>query len=400
MTDKQRFVVTPSMQRLPGALVAVGAIALIIGLVVSPERAWMNLLVDGFYVLSLGVSAMFFITTQRLSSATWSAAIRRIPEAFTRVLPAAAVLMAILAFGFHTLYPWSTAHAVEHEPGAIVAGRESYLTPTFVYARMIVIIGLWLLFAWRFRKVSQDADASREAGLLGHVRLNRLAAIFAPLFALSFTAAAYDWIISLNPTWFSTMFAVYVFAGSFVQGIAAIALALVVLKKRGAFGAGDKQIGNEPLHTLGTMLLAFSTFWGYIWICQYLLIWYGNMPEEAPYYLARSTPGWLPVFLGGFVISWIIPFFTLLPRSSKRSLGVMKAMCILVLAGRWLDLYIMVMPSKWDAPHIGPLEIAMAAGCGGLIYLIVIRGLARLPLIPPHEPVIAARHAHAEGAAS
>ncbi len=400
MTDKQGLVVSRSMLRLPIALVIAGAVALIAGLLISPERTWLNLLVDGFYVLSLGVSAMFFITTQRLSSAKWSAAIRRVPEAYMSVLPAAAGLMILLAFGFHALYPWTVPHALDHEPGAIAAGRETYLAPTFVYVRMIGVVALWLVFAWRIRKISLAADASREAGLLGHVRLNRATAMFAPVFALTITAAAYDWIISLEPKWFSTMFAVYVFAGVFAQGIAAIALATVVLKRRGSFGPGGSQIGIEPVHTLGTMLLAFSTFWGYIWVCQYLLIWYGNIPEEATYYLSRSSPPWLPLFLGSFVINWIIPFFTLLPRKNKRSLRVMTAMSILVLVGHWFDLYIMVMPSHWEAPHLGLLEIAMAAGSGGLIYLLVVRGLSRAPLVPTHDPVLAARRAHAEGGAS
>ncbi len=147
MTDKQGLVVSRSMLRLPIALVIAGAVALVVGLVVSPERTWLNLLVDGFYVLSLGVSAMFFITTQRLSSAKWSAAIRRIPEAYMSVLPAAAALMLLLAFGFHSLYPWTVPHALDHEPGAIAAGRETYLTPGFVYLRMIGIVALWLFFA-------------------------------------------------------------------------------------------------------------------------------------------------------------------------------------------------------------------------------------------------------------
>jgi hypothetical protein len=400
MSATRAFVVTPSMQRIPIALVAAGAIALVIGLIASPARTWMNLLVDGFYVLSLGVSAMFFIATQRLSSARWSAAIRRLPEAYTRVLPAAAVLMIVLAFGFHTLYPWTAPHALEHAPGAITPGRERYLSPAFVYVRMIGIVALWLFFAWRLRKISQAADASREAGLLGHVRLNRTMAVFTPVFALSFTAAAYDWILSLDPKWFSTMFAVYVFAGSFAQGIAAIALATVVLTRRGSFGPGGRQIGSEPVHTLGTMLLAFCTFWAYIWVCQYLLIWYGNIPEEVTYYLRRSSGPWLPLFLGSFVVNWIIPFFTLLPRGSKRSLRVMTAICILVLLGRWLDLYLMVMPSQWEAPRFGLLEIAMAAGCSGLIFLIFVRGLSRAPLVPTHDPVVAARRTHAAGGAS
>ncbi|HEU4729020.1 MAG TPA: hypothetical protein VFT22_14045 [Kofleriaceae bacterium] len=402
--DTPAFVVSRSMVQIPIALVAAGLIALVVGLIVSPQRTWLNLTVDGFYVLSLGVSAVFFITTQRLSSAKWSAPIRRVPEAFMGVLPAAAVLMIVLAFGFHSLYPWASgpaaAHAAEHEVRAIVPGHETYLIPAFVYARMIIVVGLWLVFARWFRKISLRADASREAGLTGHVWLNRASGLFAPLFALTFTAAAYDWVISFDPNWFSTMFAVYMFAGCFVQGIAAIGLATVLLKRRGADGG---KFGGEPVHTLGTMVLAFCTFWGYIWVCQYLLIWYGNIPEEVTFYITRSNPSWLPLFLLSFLINWIIPFFVLLPRGNKRSLRVMTGICILVLLGRWLDLYITIMPFKWNAPHFGILEIAMAAGIGGLIFLLFVRGLSRAPVVPPHDPVLAARRAHAahaEGGAS
>jgi hypothetical protein len=400
MIQDSRLVLTPAMRRVPLVLIAIGAIALGVGLGVAPERTWMNLLVDGFYVLSIGVSAMFFFATQRLSSARWSAPIRRIPEAIMRVLPAAAVLLVVLTFGFHTLYPWTHPEAMHEAHELVTPGHATYLAPSFVYARMFIIVALWLFFAWRIRKISLASDASREAGLAAHPKLNRIAALFVPIFALSFTAAAYDWIISLDPKWFSTMFAVYVFAGSFVQGIAAIALTTILLRKKRLFGAQQPLIDNHVQSTLGTMLLAFSTFWAYIWVCQYLLIWYGNIPEEVTYYLRRSSAPWLPIFLGSFVINWVIPFFTLLPRPSKRSMKIMIGMCVLVLCGRWLDLYIMVMPEHWASPHVGPLELAMAAGTGGLIYLIVIRGLSRAPLVPPHEPVLAQRHAHAPEGAS
>lgn len=363
------------------ALAVVGAVGFAIGVAVAPDRTWLNLLVDGFYAVSVGIAALFFLATQRLSSAHWSAGIRRVPEAIMRVLPAGAILMAIVMLGASRLYPWTDPAAL-HEPN-VVAGREAYLAPGFVYARLAIILTAWLGFAWWFRRVSLAGDASASAGLAAHPRLNRVAAIFAPVFALTFTAAAYDWIISLEPRWFSTMFAVYVFAGSFAQGIAAIALITVILRKRGFEGGAQT--------TLGTMLLAFSTFWAYIWVCQYLLIWYGNIPEEVTYYLRRSSPAWLPLFLASFAINWIIPFFTLLPRSSKRSARVMIAMAVLVLVGRWIDVYLMVMPSHWEAPRFGPLELAMAAGTVGMIGWIVTRGLARAPLVPPHEPVLALR---------
>ena len=262
---------------------------------------------------------------------------------------------------------------------------------------MAFILAAWTFFAWRIRKVSLAADANREAGLRAHPILNRYAGVFAMLFAFTIAAAAYDWLISLDPAWFSTMFSVYVFAGCFVQGIAGIALATATLTRRGDFGPGGVRIGGEPLHTLGTMLLAFSTFWAYIWVCQYLLIWYGNIPEEAPYYIARTSGSWLPVFLFSFLINWIIPFFVLLVRGNKRSLKVMTGIAILILFGRWLDLYILVMPSQWDAPRFGPIEIAMAAGAAGLIYVLVVRALSRAPLIPTHDPILAARRGHEGG---
>jgi hypothetical protein len=145
------------------------------------------------------------------------------------------------------------------------------------------------------------------------------------------------------------------------------------------------------------MMLAFSTFWGYIWVCQFLLIWYGNIPEEAVWYVARTSGGWLPLLISSFVVSWIIPFFSLLPLSSKRSLKVMTAIAVLILLGRWFDLYIIVMPAKEASPQFGPLEIGMAAGVVGLIYLLAVRALSRAPLIPTHEPVLEARRGHAHG---
>src|SRR5262245_48274134 len=135
MTSEGRLVLTPMMVRVPIALIAIGALAAVIGLFISSERVWLNLLVDGFYTLSIGVSAIFFFATQRLSSAKWSASIRRVPEAFMQVLPGAVVLMVLLGFGFHALYPWTHPHGVEpHEPLPFTPGRVTYLAPAFVYA--------------------------------------------------------------------------------------------------------------------------------------------------------------------------------------------------------------------------------------------------------------------------
>lgn len=402
MTTDNRLTVTPSMLRIPIALCAIGVIALAAGLATDRDRAWMNLLVDGFFVLSLGVSATFFIAVQRLAHSKWWSPIRRLPEAFSLLLPVAAVLMIALAFGFHSLYPWTDPSSPGMKPdldAMIIAGqtpgRFTYLAPGFTYARMIVITGLWILFALRMRQISLAGDASSEAGSSAYQRLYRYSGAFVPLFAITFALASYDWIISIEPKWFSTMFSVYIFAGTFVQGIAAITLAALILKRKQLWGKDGALVDNHVIATLGTMMLAFSTFWGYTWVCQYLLIWYGNIPDEGVWYLQRSSGGWLPLLLAGFVVSWIIPFFTLLPFKAKRSFKVMTAMAVLILLGRWFDLYIQVMPSQEPSPRFGLLELGMAAGTCGLIWLVFVRGLSRAPLIPVHEPVIEARRGHA-----
>jgi hypothetical protein len=257
----------------------------------------------------------------------------------------------------------------------------------FVYLRMAAVLLLWCFFALRLRAISRAGDQDRAAGLAAHHKLGRLSAIFTPLFAFTFTAAAYDWIISLDPEWFSTMFAVYVFAGAFAQGIAAITLAAAILHRRGSFLAAGRALRTDQLHDLGKMLFAFSTFWAYIWICQYLLIWYGNLPEEVTYYLRRTSDAWLPLFLVNFAINWAVPFFSLLPVAAKRDPRRLIAISALVLVGHWLDLYLMVFPSRQDAPSLGLLELAMGAGTAALLYLIFRRVLSRAPLLAPHDPL-------------
>jgi hypothetical protein len=392
-----RLVVTPAMLRVPIVLCAIGVLAFAGGLITDRERAWMNLLVDGFYILSLGVTATFFIGAQRLAHSKWWSPIRRLPEAFSLLLPVAAVVMIVLAFGFHTLYPWLDPHspAMAADSELVHAGRFTYLSPPFTYARMILFIAIWIGFALRMRQISLAGDASREAGNSAYTRLFRYSGVFVPLFAVTFALASYDWIISLEPKWFSTMFSVNIFAGSFVQTIAAIALVTVLLKRKQLWGKDAALVDMNVIRTLGTMMLAFSTFWAYTWVCQYLLIWYSNIPDEAVWYVQRSSGPWLPLLLAGFVVSWIIPFFALLPIKSKSSLKVMTAMAVLILAGRWFDLYMQVMPSHWDAPKFGWIELGMAAGTAGLIWLVFVRGLSRAPLIPVHEPVIEARRGHA-----
>jgi len=386
------FQLSNRVRGTAAVVLALGICTAIYGVLAEPQRFWPNLLVNGFYAASLGASCIFFLAAQRATGARWSASLRRIPEAFMPLVTVAAVLILVLFFGRQILYPWSRQGAVAGEPA--IAGWARYLQPPWVFTRMVFVFAAWMFFAWLFRKISLQQDRHPELALVLHQKLTRYAVMFVPVFAVTLTVGAFDWLISTDPRWFSTMYAVYVFAGTFVQGIAAVTLAIVILKERGPL---RDSVSDHQLHDLGKMLFAFSTFWAYIWVCQYLLIWYGNIPEEVTHYAARTNGPWLFLFALNLMANWVAPFLVLLSVRAKCTTRILKAIAILLLVGHWLDLYLLVTPSVWSAPKFGPLEMTIAAGYLALIFLVFTRSLSQAPVAPVHDPILAYEHVHAAG---
>ena len=394
MSDHVTYELPSQKRTLPVGLIAIGVLVAAYGLYSDPARTWPNLLLNGFYFTSLSLSALFFLATQRATNARWSASLRRIPEAFSLALPVAAVLMMLLYFGRQYLFPWTHPGIFANAPA--IAGKVHYLQPPWVFTRMLFCLAIWIIFALLFRKASLQQDRHPELSLKLHQRLTAYSVLFILTFALTYTAGAFDWLISLEPEWFSTMFAVYAFAGTFVQGIAAITLALVVLKERGPL---RQHVSEHQIHDLGKLLFAFTVFWAYIWTCQYLLIWYGNIPEEVTFFGKRTNGSWLVLFAINFIINWVVPFLVLLSKGAKCNHKVLKTICCLILVGRWLDLYLLITPSLWSGPKLGLIEVPIALAYLALLYLLFTYNLARAPLTPLNDPVLAYErlHPHAPG---
>ena len=369
---------TPRWTAAAASTVGVAAIAF--GFAHDPARVWTNLLIDGFLLVALALGGLAFLAIHYLSGAAWSAGMRRVAEALTSVLPFAAVAMLALFFGRAYLYPWAGAGPA----AADGAGDGSwFFSVPAVFLRMALLLAAWTACAAALRRGSARQDVSAAA--IHQRRVVRSAAIFAVVFAWSFPIAAIDWLMSLCADWTSTMFFVHVFAGVLVEGLAAVTLATVLLRERGLL---RDVVTAHHLHDLGKLLLAFSTFWAYIWLCQYLLIWYGNLPDEAGYYQTRTRPDWVVWFALNVVVNWAVPFLVLLPRAAKRDSRTLKIVAIVLLLGRWIDLYLLVAPETMRTATWGALEVAIAAGYVGVAWQIVSRALSRRPLVVRHDPYL------------
>jgi hypothetical protein len=383
------FPPQPEVMRRAQVLAAIGGLTLLAGLYLAPQRIWLNLLLISYYLLGLALAGAVWVTLQYVSGAHWSTALRRVPEAMASLLPFAAFgILAVLLLK-PSLYPWT--NGLPSDLGAI-GFKRAWLSLSFFRMRAIFYLLGWLGFVWALLRISRSQDTD---GDLRHTRSSiRLAAAFLVFFGITFCLASFDWIMSLEPEWYSTIFAFYNFAGLFVSGLAALALLLVWLQWCSPMRT---IITQQHLHDLGKLLFGFTTFWAYLWFSQYMLIWYANLPDETVYYIRRLHGFWQPLFILNFFLNWVVPFFALLPRLNKQRPSVLVRVGIVLLAGRWLDLYLMIVPPfSGGKPRIGVWEIGMAAGLAGVFVLGLLVGLRKAPLVPVRDPYLAeSLHYHA-----
>jgi hypothetical protein len=375
------FVWSAKAQKICLGLIGIGIVAFIAGLVLSPQRAWANFLLNYYFWLCIGLCGFFFVALQHITGSTWSIPIRRIAEVFMAFLPVAAGLFIILLFGMHSLYEWTHAEAVAHDP--ILQAKSAYLNTPFFAIRNLALFALTIFGGWAMVKRSLTQDTTRDATLT-HANI-RMSAPFLFLFAWIFTFVSFDLIMSLSPHWFSTIFGIYCWSGLFFSGVAMMTIWVVRLRTAGYFGS---YVTDEHYHGLGKLMWAFMIFWAYIAFSQFMLIWYANIPEETPFLILRVSGPWKSIALALMIGKFWIPIFAIITQRAKRNGRWLFVVACWYLAAQWLDLYWLIFPTFFTHPIFGPLEVCMFAGFAGLFVLTVGRCLSRVPVVAYGDPQI------------
>jgi hypothetical protein len=388
MISTERATIPPghAWNRLPliGAVAAVlGAVGCAILGMGNPKQFFFSWLVSFLFFLSLALGGLFFVLIQYASQGGWGIVLRRIGETVFATIPVMAALFLPLLLGLHDLFEWSHAEALDHD--ALLRWKAPYLNVPFFLIRALLFFGLWSFIAVFYYRGSRGQDETGDPHV--SARLRRFAGPSLIVLALTQTFAAIDWIMSLTPHWYSTMFGVYFFAGSFVGFIAL--LSVVAVTMRGA-GLLDTIISTEHLQDIGKFLFAFTAFWAYIAFSQFFLMWYANMPEETIFYKARLTGSWKTVSILLMVGHFGVPFLYLMGRAVKRRGLTLAIGGAWLLAMHFVDLYWQVMPTLHPeglSPSL--LDVTAFLAVGGCFVAAASFLMRRQALVPVRDPRLA-----------
>lgn len=350
------------------------------------QTAWSAYLIGVFFTIGLGVFGVAWLAILYLAGATWSVTMRRIPEAMTAwLLPGSVLVMALLA-GAPTLYQWTNPPAGDE----LLAHKAPFLNVTMFTILVGASLALWLVFAMVVVGASRRQD--RDGGT-GAVRVTRsMSALFLVVFAITLSIVSFYLLLSLDAHWFSTMFAVLVFTDIIQTGTAFVAIVAGMAMLTGGLRGFLRE---DHLHSLGKMVFASTGFWAYIYFCQFMLIWYANIPEETAYFLRRADNGWLPYLLLLPVLKFAVPFLLLIPREAKRRASTLVNISVLIVLAQFWELFVMVGPAVGHGEHAAQahlpvIEFLVTVGFIGLFVIAFGWALARHGAVPLKDPQLAA----------
>lgn len=359
------------------------------------KRVYTSLWQNNVFFAGLGIIGLFFVAIQYAAQAGWSVPVKRIALAMGHWIPISGILMLVLWFVVKAdVFHWTHHDLYVEGEGfdAIINGKSAYFFwpleaggfPLFYVLRLVVFFGLWYMFFIWIKKEMLAEDIN--GGTTHWTKARSLSAIFLVIFAVTSSVAAWDWVMSIDTHWFSTMMGWYVFASWWVTGLAFITVAAAYLKEAGYL----KLLNANHLHDLGKFVFAFSIFWTYIWFSQFLLIYYANIPEETVYFVTRinnSPYGW--IFYTNIILNFVLPFLLLMTRDAKRHMSMLKVVCPIVIVGHWFDFYNMVTPGVMQNDGgLGFVEIGLAMVFMAAFLFVTLTALSKAPLVAKNHPMM------------
>jgi hypothetical protein len=390
------FTIPARAKKITLSLIVVGAALAAVGVATGFEdhqfttRLLTNGLINAFFFFAIALGALFFLALQYATETGWYASVKRVIEGIAGVLPygmgllAAILLVITLLDGAH-IYLWmdpETTNPASHHYDAIIEGKQPYLNKAFFWIRTVAYLVTYYIFWNGFRKRSLEED--RIGGTSLHFKNYRKGATFLVFFAVFSSTSAWDWIMSIDVHWFSTLFGWYTFAGMWCSAMVVIVLTTIYLKKLGYL----ERVNDSHIHDIGKWTFATSFLWSYLFFSQFMLIWYANIGEEVTYYQLRME-SFKVLYFSMFLINFAFPMLILMSRDAKRNYGVLTFVGVIILMGHWTDVYLMISAgSLGPKASIGLLEIGLALVCVGLFIRILLNNLTKAPLMPVNHPFL------------
>ena len=395
MSHRESVALRPEQATIPpghswNRIPLIAAVAAVLGAVVcavlgvgNPKQFLFSWLVSFLFFLSLALGGLFFVLIQYASQGGWGIVVRRIGETVFATIPVMAALFIPVLLGLHDLYEWSHHEAVEHD--ALLRWKAPFLNVPFFLTRAGLYFLVWSFIAVLYYQGSRSQDVSGDPAV--SARLRRLAGPSLIVLAVTTTFASIDWIMSLTPHWYSTIFGVYFFAGSFVGFIALLSVAAVAMRSAGLL---DTIVSADHLHDVGKFLFAFTAFWAYIAFSQFFLMWYANLPEETIWYRARLEGSWKMVSIFLMAGHFGAPFLYLMGRAVKRRGSTLALGGAWLLVMHFLDLYWQVMPTLHpEGIRPSVLDVAAFVAVGGCFVAASSWLMRRQALVPIRDPRLA-----------
>ncbi len=369
------------LRRVAAGAVVVGAAGCAAGAVLAPDQLLRSYLVGHLFWLGISLGALALAMLHHLTHGAWGVVIRRIFEAASDALPLLALLFLPVLAGMGRLYPWMRTGAEAADP--LLAEKAKYLNAPFFLLRAGLFFAIWTVLAWMSSRWSAAQDRSGRPAY--YHRLQALSAVGLLLFMLTASFASFDWLMSLEPHWFSSIYGAQFVGGALIAGFS---FAILVTRFLVTSEPMSKIITPKLHQDHGTMLFTFLLLWGYFGVSQFLIIWSANLPEEIPYFLIRQAGGWQYMALGLVLLHFAVPFLLLLSPRIKRDPRTLSAVALLLLVMRWVDLYWQAAPNF--SPRIGLhwLDVAAWLALGGVWLWFFARRLGGRSLLPVHDPFL------------